>query len=152
MPDLVEELVIQNMQPENVDEVVAIEKQSFSDPWSKENFLAELDLPFSWVWVAKIKNQLTGYCCCWEIEGELQIANLAVHPKFRNQELGRKILQEILNRACQRKVKKVTLEVRESNQFGLKLYYAFGFTEIGRRKRYYQKPVEDGLILAKILE
>lgn len=152
MPDLVEKLVIHNMQPEDVDEVVEIEKQSFSDPWSEENFLVELDLPFSWVWVAKIKNELIGYCCCWEIEGELQIANLAVHPEFRNQGIGKKILQEILNRACQRKVKKVTLEVRESNQFGLKLYYAFGFAEIGRRKRYYQKPTEDGLILAKILE
>ena len=140
------------MQPEDVDEVVAIEKQSFSDPWSKENFLAELELPFSWVWVAKIKNQLAGYCCCWEIEGELQIANLAVHPDFRNRGIGKNILQEILNRACQRKVKKVTLEVRESNQFGLKLYQAFGFAEAGRRKKYYRKPTEDGLILAKILE
>ena len=152
MPDLVEKLTIKNMQPEDVDEVVAIEKQSFSDPWSKENFLAELDLPFSWVWVAKVDEELVGYCCCWEIEEELQIANLAVHPEFRNQGLGKKILQEILNRACQRKVKKVTLEVRESNQFGLKLYQAFGFTEVGRRKKYYRKPVEDGLILAKILE
>jgi ribosomal-protein-alanine N-acetyltransferase len=152
MPDLVEKLLIQNMQPENVDEVVAIEKQSFSDPWSEESFLVELDLPFSWVWVAKIKNRLTGYCCCWEIEGELQIANLAVHPEFRNQGIGKKILQEILNRACQRKVKKVTLEVRESNQAALKLYRGFDFSEVGRRKKYYRKPTEDGLILAKILE
>ena len=151
MPDLVEELVIQNMQPEDVDEVVKIEQQSFSDPWSKYNFTAELELPFSWVWVAKIKNELVGYCSCWEIEGELQIANLAVHPDFRNRGIGKNILQEILNRACQRKVKKVTLEVRESNQFGLKLYQAFGFTEVGRRKKYYRKPTEDGLILAKIL-
>ena len=152
MPDLVEELVIQSMQPEDVDEVVKIEQHSFSDPWSKHNFMAELNLPFSWVWAAKIKNRLAGYCCCWEIEEELQIANLAVHPEFRNQGIGKKILREILNRACQRKVKKVTLEVRQSNQFGLKLYQAFGFTEVGRRKKYYRKPVEDGLILAKILE
>lgn len=151
MPDLVEKLVIQNMQPEDVDEVVKIEQQSFSDPWSEENFLVELDLPFSWVWTAKINNRLTGYCCCWEIEEELQIANLAVYPEFRNQGIGKKILQEILNRACQRKIKKVTLEVRESNQFGLKLYQAFGFAEVGRRKKYYRKPTEDGLILAKIL-
>lgn len=152
MPDLVENLVIQKMQPGDLDEVVKIEQQSFSDPWSKDNFWVELDLAFSWIWAAKLDEQLVGYCCCWEIEEELQIANLAVHQNFRNQGLGKKILQEILNRACQRKVKKVTLEVRESNQFGLKLYYAFGFMEIGRRKRYYQKPTEDGLILAKILE
>ena len=152
MPEPVEKLVIQDMQPEDVDEVVKIETWSFSDPWSKENFLAELDLPFSWVWAAKLDEELVGYCCCWEIEEELQIANLAVHQNFRNQGVGKKILQEILNRACQKKIKKVTLEVRESNQFGLKLYHAFGFAEIGRRKRYYQKPTEDGLIFAKILE
>lgn len=140
------------MEEGDVDEVVKIEQQSFSDPWSEENFLVELDLPFSWVWTAKINNRLTGYCCCWEIEEELQIANLAVYPEFRNQGIGKKILQEILNRACQRKIKKVTLEVRESNQFGLKLYQAFGFAEVGRRKEYYRKPTEDGLILAKILE
>lgn len=151
MPDPVEKLVIQNMQPEDLDEVVKIERQSFSDPWSKENFRAELELPFSWVWVAKIEDRLIGYCCCWKIEEELQIANLAVHSDFRNQEIGKKILQEILNKACQRKVKKVTLEVRESNQAALKLYDTFGFVEVGRRKKYYRKPAEDGLILAKTL-
>jgi len=140
------------MQLEDVEEVIKIEKQSFSDPWSKDNFMAELNLPFSWVWAAKIETSLAGYCCCWEMEEELQIANLAVHPDFRSQGVGKKILQEILNRACQRKIKRVTLEVRESNQAALKLYQGFGFEEIGRRKKYYRKPNEDGLILAKILE
>ncbi len=140
------------MQAEDMDEVIAIEKQSFSDPWSKQNFLKELELTFSWAWVAKLDKKLVGYSCCWEIGDELQIANLAVHPDFRNQGIGKKILQEILNRACQKKLKQVTLEVRESNQFGLKLYYGFGFMEIGRRKKYYQKPTEDGLILAKFLK
>ncbi len=149
---MVDRVEIQKMQAEDMDEVLAIEKQSFSDPWSKKNFQAELELTFSWAWVAKLNQQLVGYSCCWEIEDELQIANLAVHPDYRKKGIGKKILQEILNRACQKKLKQVTLEVRESNQWGLKLYYAFGFMEIGRRKKYYQKPAEDGLILAKYLE
>lgn len=149
---MIENLTIQKMQPQDLDEVLKIEKQSFSDPWSKQNFLTELELSFSWAWVAKLDKRLVGYSCSWEIEDELQIANLAVHPDLRNQGIGKKILQKILNRACQKKLKQVTLEVRESNQLGLKLYHGFGFFEIGRRKKYYQKPTEDGLILAKYLE
>ena len=151
MHETVSNLVIQPMQPQDLEEVLKIENVSFSDPWSKSSFLAELDFPSSWIWAAKLDSKLIGYCCCWEIEDELQIANLAVHPDFRKQGIGKKILQEILNQACQKKLKKLTLEVRESNQAALKLYSGFGFSEIGRRKKYYRKPDEDGLILAKHL-
>jgi len=46
-----------------------------------------------------------------------------------------------------RGVQQVFLEVRESNAPARALYTAQGFKEVGRRKQYYRRPVEDAIVL-----
>ena len=43
--------------------------------------------------------------------------------------------------------KVVYLEVRESNKAARALYEKWAFIEAGRRKSYYQEPLEDALVL-----
>ena len=51
-----------------------------------------------------------------------------------------------------RGVRTAFLEVRESNSAARALYNSRGFIEIGRRSKYYRRPVEDALVLRRSLE
>ena len=47
---------------------------------------------------------------------------------------------------------KLFLEVREGNQAGIQLYESAGFRTFSRRKAYYRDPVEDALLMERIME
>lgn len=144
-------LIIKKMGVDDVDEVVEIENQSFSDPWKKEFFLNEISNALAYPLVAKLNQNVVGYSCLWIFLDELQIANIAVTPLFRKKGIGKKIMEKIISYAELNFLKRITLDVRESNKEAINLYNKFGFKTIGKRKNYYRFPVEDSLILEKIL-
>jgi ribosomal-protein-alanine N-acetyltransferase len=92
-------------------------------------------------------NALIGLGCYWSILEEAHITILAVHPDYRCQGLGQLLLYALLRDAKGRNLEWATLEVKPSNQAALSLYQKFGFTEAGRRRRYYKDTGEDALIL-----
>ena len=62
------------------------------------------------------------------------------------------MLDAVLIQMGSRGVRTAFLEVRESNRAARALYASRGFTEIGRRQAYYRRPVEDALVLRRVLE
>jgi [ribosomal protein S18]-alanine N-acetyltransferase len=72
---------------------------------------------------------------------------LAIDPQFQRQGLGLALLHSLLGSARQRGLEWATLEVRVSNAGAIALYERFGFEAVGERKRYYQDPEENALIL-----
>lgn len=90
---------------------------------------------------------LLGIACLWAILEEAHITILAVHPDYQRQGLGQVLLWALLRLAWKRGLEWATLEVRVSNQAAIALYQKFGFSEVGRRRRYYQDTGEDALIL-----
>jgi [ribosomal protein S18]-alanine N-acetyltransferase len=90
---------------------------------------------------------LLGIACLWAILEEAHITILAVHPDYQRQGLGQVLLWALLQSAWKRGLEWATLEVRVSNQAAIALYQKFGFSEVGRRRRYYQDTGEDALIL-----
>ncbi len=93
------------------------------------------------------QNSLVGLGCFWSILEEAHITILAVHPEYQRQGLGKLLLYALLRDARRHKLEWATLEVKPSNQAALSLYQKFGFTEAGRRRRYYKDTGEDALIL-----
>jgi ribosomal-protein-alanine N-acetyltransferase len=89
---------------------------------------------------------IIGVGCYWEIVDEAHITVLAVDPCYHRRGLGRWLLIHLLTDACQRGLKRATLEVRASNSRAIALYESFGFEPLGTRKRYYPDG-EDALIL-----
>ena len=77
----------------------------------------------------------------WEIE------NVVVAAERRRSGIGSALVEELLHQAATAKATSVLLEVRESNAAARRLYQRQGFHEVGRRHGYYDKPVEDGLLL-----
>ena len=141
------------MRPEDLDEVLAIERASFSMPWSRGAFLYEMQQNrVARCWVMREAGRALGYLCLWEIADELHITNIAVHPTWRRQGIGRTLLQGVLDDARQRKLRLVVLEVRPSNTEARTLYEGFGFRVIGRRRGYYYDTGEDALVMETDLQ
>jgi [ribosomal protein S18]-alanine N-acetyltransferase len=89
-----------------------------------------------------------GFAIASAIAGEMEIENIVVSPQRRLRGWGRALLERLIEHAREKDVKKIFLEVRESNLPAIMLYRSLGFTESGRRKDYYSNPTEDALMLA----
>jgi len=141
------------MGPEDLDEVLAIERASFSMPWSRGAFLYEMQQNrVARCWVMREDGRVIGYLCLWEVAEELHITNIAVHPTRRRQGVGRVLLQGVLEDARERRLRLVVLEVRPSNTEARTLYEGFGFRVIGRRRGYYYDTGEDALVMEADLQ
>ena len=139
---------LEPMRRDDVDRVVAIERASFSMPWSRGAFVYELEQNrAARCWVCRDDGQIVGYLCLWEIGDEIHITNLAVDSDRRRRGIARHLLTEILGDARRRRVRTVFLEVRPTNTGALTLYQALGFQVIGRRKGYYYDTGEDALVM-----
>ncbi|MDQ6871733.1 MAG: ribosomal protein S18-alanine N-acetyltransferase [Gemmatimonadota bacterium] len=135
-------------------QVAQIERSSFADPWSEESFRRLLGVAPAIFLVAVFPSDqaVAGYVVAFSVEEDGELLNVAVDPKFRGQGLAGQMLDAALIELAARGVRSAFLEVRESNRAARALYESRGFSEIGRRSKYYRRPVEDALVLRKTLE
>jgi ribosomal-protein-alanine N-acetyltransferase len=131
--------------------VLEIEAASFTSPWTREMYLAELEnRNVSYCFLASFDSgPAIGFCSFWRVVDELHINNLAVLPDFRHRGVGAELLAFVLNEGARLGALRATLEVRRSNTPALMLYERYGFTVAGIRRDYYTNPQEDALILWK---
>ena len=80
------------------------------------------------------------------------ISNVAVSPAARRQGIGRALVKELLNRAAEKKLSFVTLEVREHNEDAIRLYSSEGFLPVGTRTDYYDRPRENALLMTRFFK
>jgi len=132
-----------------IDEVLAIEHDSFTNPWTREMYLAELqNVGVSFVYLTRLEDgRAVGFCSVWRVLDELHINNLAVLPAFRRTGIAKALLDHVLRAGASLGASRATLEVRQSNAAARGLYARFGFTVTGVRHDYYSSPVEDALVL-----
>ena len=143
--------MIRKMQQADVPQIAALERLCFSDPWSEASITSELENELSLWFVSETDGKIQGYIGSQSVPPDCDIMNLAVAPDARRQHIGRQLLQTLLDALHRRGIEQVFLEVRPSNTPAQALYDAFGFAQVGLRKRYYVNPVEDALILRKEL-
>lgn len=141
-------LSVEPMRAEDLDEVLAIERVSFSMPWSRGAFLYEIEQNrVARCWVMRDTGRVIGYVCLWEVADELHVTNIAVDPKRRRRGIARTLLGGVVEDARRRGLRLVVLEVRPSNREALTLYESFGFRVVGRRRGYYYDTGEDALVM-----
>jgi ribosomal-protein-alanine N-acetyltransferase len=135
--------------PSDLDAVLAIEVESFTSPWTREMYVAELEnVGVSFCYLARDESgQILAFCSFWRVLDELHINNLAVAPPYRRRGIGTKLLTYVLNEGAKLGAHRATLEVRRSNEVARHLYDHLGFATAGVRRAYYTNPVEDALVL-----
>jgi ribosomal-protein-alanine N-acetyltransferase len=135
--------------PDQIEDVLRIEESSFTNPWTRDMYIAELaNRGVSFCFLAKADNGTTvGFCSFWRVLDELHINNLAVTPERRRHGVATALLTHVLREGGRLGAQRATLEVRRSNEAARLLYDRFGFTVAGVRRAYYTKPVEDALVL-----
>ena len=141
-------LSVDRMRPEDLDVVLAIERASFSMPWSRGAFLYEMQQNrVARCVVTREDGRVVGYLCLWEIADEVHITNIAVHPDARRRGIARRLLAGALEDVRRRRLRLVVLEGRPSNTEAIGLYASFGFRVVGRRRGYYYDTGEDALVM-----
>jgi ribosomal-protein-alanine N-acetyltransferase len=167
--------------PGDIDEIVAIERESFSDPWSSRSFRelvggpnivcevavrrVDASVPDGEGIAATLESggqpaavaggadapEVVGFSVVYLAGDEGDLANLAIAESARRGGVGRRLLEHVLAVARAGGARVIFLEVRESNVAARALYDSAGFVDVGRRAKYYARPVEDALILRKEL-
>lgn len=144
-------VTLRRMRLPDVPAVHRIERLSYSVPWSEPTFRGLLERADAELLVAELDGQLAGYAVFWQVLDQGELGNVAVDPAHRRQGLARRLVGAVMERAGERGVRELFLEVRPSNTGARQLYESFGFERVGQRRNYYQEPVEDAVVMRVFL-
>ena len=142
------EIDIVAMNADHLDQIAALERVCFPDPWSRRMLAEELENECASFLVAvDEEGNVAGYAGVHVILDEAYIANIAVRPDRQGMGYGEQVTRAMIQLAADSGMSWMTLEVRRSNVAAQSLYHKLGFIDVGYRKRYYENS-EDALIMA----
>jgi len=132
--------------------VLALEEELFApDTWTAAMYRDELSRPDTRMYlVAEDEEQLVGYAGLIAYDDEAHVSTIAVAPSRQGEGTGSRLLDALLEEA-DRRSPVVILEVRADNELAQGLYRRRGFTEIGRRRGYYQPSGADAVVMRREL-
>ncbi|QWU17194.1 ribosomal-protein-alanine N-acetyltransferase [Paenibacillus sophorae] len=136
------------MKVEDIPDILVIEHEAFTMPWTGEAFRNELTHNhFAKYMVMEFDGRIIGYAGMWAIVDEAHVTNIALLEAYRGRKWGERLLDELMKTAAYLGMKSITLEVRVSNDVAQNLYRKKGFRPAGLRKGYYSDNREDALIM-----
>ena len=138
---------IRKLEKRDVETVSMIEAQSFSMPWSAKDFEQLIEDEKSLYLVAELDGQVIGCCGVTNVCGEGNINNVVVSERYRSKGVAYSMMKELLGQGYEMGCLEFTLEVRVSNAPAIHLYEKLGFVSEGIRPRFYERPVEDAMIM-----
>jgi len=140
------EQFIRKMKVEDLPDIMVIENDLFSSPWTKEMYQQELENHDAYVLCNK-DEKIIGFMCGWKISDEFSITNFGINKKYQRQKLGAYLFGEVLTLKRDSGINAFFLEVRESNFPAVNFYQQFGFSKLAVRKKYYKDPEEDAICM-----
>ncbi len=144
------DLYIRSVTEQDIDRITEIERASFSDPWSRESFLANIGDGCVFFAACNL-DEIVGFAIIALIPPEGELYNIALLPEYRGTGAAKLLFDTVINTAKEKGVEALFLEVRESNIRARKFYEKNGFSVIGVRKNYYKTPTENAIIMSKNL-
>lgn len=140
-------MLIRLMESRDIPAVAELEQQTFSMPWSEKALEESLAQEYYTFLVAEVLGEVAGYMGLYRVLDEGDVTNIAVAQQYRRQGIGQALLTEMLRLVQEKGTVLVNLEVRAGNEGAIALYEKMGFQTIGRRKNFYEKPVEDAVLM-----
>ncbi len=146
------EIRVRRMSEEDLDEVLELQSQAFTHPWSAELFKREMTHDWSTILLAEDlelegARRILGFLIYWLVHDELHVLNLATAPAHRRRGVARALMEHTLAAARKHRCTLATLEVRRSNEGAIQLYRSFGFRAVGIRPNYYVDEREDAIVM-----
>lgn len=140
-------LQVRPLKAEDVPALAQIEKEIFSLPWSDRAFAELLERSYNLYVVAEINGTPIGCAGLTILDNEGDIDKVMVREDCRGRGVAYQMILQLMREAERRGVTDFTLEVRAGNQAAICLYEKLGFVSEGVRPKFYEKPVEDALIM-----
>ena len=134
-------MILREMLVDDLDQVMEIEEELFSVPWTKEGFLTFL--------VVEEKGRILGYCGLLTVLDEGDVTNVAVRRDRQREGIGNFLMESMIRLAEERGITMIHLEVRAGNETAIRLYERQGFVRDGLRKGYYTDPTEDAVLMTR---
>lgn len=144
------ELTTREIKEEDIEDILEIEEEAFTTPWSEEAFKSEIKNNLAHYLVVEIDGRVVGYGGVWLIIDEAHITNIAVLQDYKGKGIGNKILTGLIEYSTSLGIRNMTLEVRESNFVARRLYEKHGFVSYGIRPKYYVDDNEDAIIMWRV--
>ena len=163
MVQIRQQLVLELMREADISTVQEIEREIFATPWPRNAYYRELASRSSAHYVilrqegniekpptfkgSELDPSIIGYGGMWRMYDEAHVTTIGVRRDLQHRGHGRVLFAGLVQAAYDMGAKWVTLEVRTSNENAMKMYDAFGFKVIGRRKGYYTDNGEDAIVM-----
>lgn len=139
--------MIDRMYEEDIHDVLRLEKECFSDPWTEELIRSSESTGMDVYLVLREDTGIVGYCIFRILAGEGELFRIGVAKEHRGRGYGKKLMDAMVAYSKASGVAAISLEVREGNEPALNLYKSFGFKPEAVRKGYYRDPEEDAIIM-----
>ena len=140
-------MLLRAMAVNDLDQIIVLEHQLFSSPWSKEDYLYELSSnPYAKYYVLE-DDKIIGYVGMWITYETAQITTIGIAKERQGQGLSKFLMNKVDGET--RDCEAITLEVRVSNTRAIRLYESYGFRKEAIRKDYYLDNHEDAYLMMK---
>ena len=106
--------------------------------WSKEQWANEFKKDGTKIFGLLIKNLVIGIWVFQVVLDEAQINYFVVNKKFRKKGFGSYLMRYLIQKSEKLNLKKLILEVSQSNVTAERFYSRFDFSTVGIRKNYYK--------------
>ncbi len=139
---------VESASPNDINEIIPIEKEGSPNPWKRSFFERELTNKFSYfkIYRSYDNDEIEGFLIFRKIEDVIEITNISVREKSRKKGIASAMMSHMTEIAKREHVTNIFLEVRESNIKAVRFYGKFDFEKVGVRKNYYKSPIEDALV------
>ena len=132
-------VVVRVLCPADLPDLERMEVELFgAAAWSPESLAAEIVGPGRWYVGAVVGGALVGYAGLWFDGFDAQVMTIGTDARYQGRGVGRRLLENLLDRARTLGAAVVLLEVRVDNDPAIHLYESVGFEKLGMRRAYYQ--------------
>lgn len=131
--------------------IAGLEAKTFTDAWTEKSVQETFEQAQAFVTVAEDDGRFAGYCIIYYVMDEAEIARIAVSESARRQGIGKGLLDYTCECCREKKIERLLLDVRESNEGAIAFYEKYGFQTDGIRKDFYDMPKENAVLMSRSL-
>ncbi len=140
-------MTLREMTVDDLDQVMELEEDLFTPPWTREGYFTFLTRPDTLFVVVEEKGEILGYAGALLVLNEGDVLSVGVKRSRQREGIGHFLVESLILLAGEQGVHTLFLEVRQSNEEAIRLYERCGFVRNGIRKNYYTEPVENAVLM-----